>query len=174
MKSTRVRNLTIILLTVATVCTVSVLLYAADYNFSGTWKGEYKPAAPAAPPAKSQFVQGGGRGGAGGAGGGGGFGGGAPGGGFGGGGPQKITLRIKVNKDHASGNFTMGSSNPEDLREGKIEGNKLTFKTGVPPAAIYLNEAVLNEAGDMLSVSRTMEGKGGAGRAIMFELTRSK
>ncbi len=172
MKSTRVRNLAMILLTVATVCTVSVLLYAADYNFSGTWKGEYKPAAPAAPPAKSQFVQGGGRGGAGG---GGGFGGGAPGGGFGGGGgTQKITLRVKVNKDHATGNFTMGSGNPEDLREAKIEGNKLTFKTGLAPAAIYMNEAVLNEAGDMLSVSRTMEGKGGGGRAIMFELTRSK
>jgi hypothetical protein len=170
MKSTRVRHLAIILLTVATVSLVSVLLYAAEYNFAGTWKGEYKPAPPAPPAAKTQFAQG--RGGGGGAPGGGGFGGGAP-AGFGGGGPQKITLRVKVNKDHASGNFTMGSSNPEDLREAKIEGNKLTFKTGTPPAAIYVNEAVINGAGDTLSVTRTAEGKGG-GKPITFDLMRSK
>ena len=55
-------------------------------------------------------------------------------GGFPSSGPQKITLRVKVNKekDKATGNFTMGSSSPEDIREGKIAGNKLTFKTGLP------------------------------------------
>jgi len=168
MRSNRTRHLAIILMTVAAVSLVSVLVYAAEYNFAGTWKGEYKPAAPAAPaapPAATQFVQG--RGGGGGAPGGGGFG-----GGFGGGGGvQKITLRIKVNKDHASGNFTMGSSNPEDLRESKIEGNKLTFKTGLAPAPIYINEAVLN--GETLSVTRTAENQKGA-RPIHFDLTRNK
>jgi hypothetical protein len=173
MNSNRPRHLAIILLTVGMVSAISALLLAADPDFSGTWKGQYNAAAAPAPaPAPSETPAGGGgsRGGGGGGGRGGG-GGGAPAGFGGGGGPQKITLRVKVNKDHVSGNFTIGSSNPEDLREGKIEGTKLTFKTGTAPAATYVNQAVL--MGDMLAVTRTAEG-GRGGKPMEFTLTRGK
>ena len=95
------------------------------------------------------------------------------GGGFPSKGPQKITMRVKVNKegDKATGNFTMGSSMTEDIREGKISGNKMTFKTGVPPAAIYSYDAVL--IGEDLTVTRTMEG-GRGGRPESFTLKISK
>jgi hypothetical protein len=82
-------------------------------------------------------------------------------------------LRVKVNKegDKASGNFTMGSSSPEDIREGKIAGNKMTFKTGQPPAAIYDYDAVL--IGEDLNITRTAEG-GRGGRPQTFTLKISK
>jgi hypothetical protein len=82
-------------------------------------------------------------------------------------------MRVKVNKegDKATGNFTMGSSNPEDIREGKIAGNKLTFKTGTPPAAIYDYDAVL--IGGDLNVTRTAAG-GRGGRPQTFTLTTGK
>jgi len=155
MKSIRTRNRAIILLTAGTLSLISALAFAADYNFVGTWKGEYNPAASAPPPTPAA-APGGGRGGA---------------GNFGGGGPQKITLRVKVNKDKASGNFTMGSSQTEDIRESRIEGNKLMFKTGLAPAPIYEYEAVLT--GETLSVTRNVAG-GRGGKPTLFELTRSK
>jgi hypothetical protein len=140
-----------ILPVVGILCLVSAIALAADANFAGTWKGEYSASAPAA---TTPAPGGGNRGG---------------GGGFGG--PQKITLRVKVNKEKASGNFTIGSSSPEDIREGKIVDNKLTFKTGLAPAPIYDYEAAIN--GDDLSVTRTPEG-GKGGRPQMFTLTRGK
>jgi hypothetical protein len=182
-----------ILVIVGTLALASAIAIAADYKFAGTWKGTYTAAAPtpgtpaggaptagaatAAPaggtaPAASDGASGGGgrtKGG-----------GGAPGGGFGGAGgglpssgPQKITMRVKVNKegDKATGNFTMGSSAPEDIREGKISGNKLTFKTGLPPAAIYDYDAVL--IGEDLTVTRTAAG-GRGGRPQTFTLKTSK
>jgi hypothetical protein len=176
------RNLAGIVFIVGAIGMVSAIAAAADYNFAGTWKGTYSAAAPtpgtpdagaapaAAPPAASDGAS---------AGGGRSRGGGGAGGGFGGAsgspstGPQKITLRVKVNKekDKATGNFTMGSSGTEDIREGKIAGNKLTFKTGLAPAAIYDYDAVL--IGDDLAVTRTAEG-GRGGRPQMFTLKVSK
>src|SRR6185295_12538178 len=150
----------------------SALAIAADYNFAGTWKGEYNPAAtpaagaggtPAATPAPTGQS---GRPG----GGGGGFGG----GGFGASsGPQKITLRVKVNKekDKATGNFTMGSATTEDIREGRIAGNKLTFKTGKPPVTIYDYDAVL--IGEELSVTRTAaDGRGGKPQSFTLKVSK--
>jgi hypothetical protein len=78
---------------------------------------------------------------------------------------------VNKEKEKATGNFTMGSSAPEDLREGKIAGNKLTFKTGLAPAAIYDYDAVL--IGEDLAVTRTAEG-GRGGRSQMFTLKLSK
>jgi hypothetical protein len=65
----------------------------------------------------------------------------------------------------------MGSSAAEDIRETKIDGNKLSFKTGLAPATIYDYDAVL--IGEDLSVTRTAEG-GRGGRPTMFTLKRSK
>src|SRR5678816_1070417 len=145
MKTKMTRNLAGILVAVGVICTLSVVLLAQEYNFAGTWRAEIKP--PAAPAGGAPGgAPGGGRGGPGG----GGFGGAG-----GGGGVQKITLRVKVNKEKASGNFTVGSSATEDIREGHIEGNKLIFKTGTPPAQIYDNEAVL--IGEELSLIHISE-----------------
>ena len=186
-----------ILITVGTIGIASAIAIAADYHFAGTWKGTYTAPAPtpgagaggAAPTAGTASASGttpaatDGASSSGGIGGGGGRtkgGGGAPpGGGFGGGGgfpssgPQKITMRVKVNKegDKATGNFTMGSAQPEDIREGKISGNKMTFKTGTPPAAIYDYDAVL--IGEDLNVTRTAEG-GRGGRPQTFTLKVGK
>jgi len=160
-----------ILAVLGIACLVSTLLLAEDYNFAGTWKGEM--GAPAAPGGAAPGGATGGtatKGGGGGGGGRGGFGG----GGFGGG-PQKITLRVaSVNKEKgtAKGNFTFGSGSAEDIRDAKILGNKMTFKTGLPPAAIYEYEAVF--IGDELSVTRTSTGGRGGGFPTSFKLTRSK
>jgi hypothetical protein len=185
------QRLAAILFAVGAIGVVSAIAFAADYNFTGTWKGTYTVAAPtpgtpaggatpaattpaagATPTAGDSSSGGGGRsrggGGAGGAGGG--VGGASS---FPSSGPQKITLRVKVNKekDKATGNFTMGSSAPEDIREGKIAGNKLTFKTGLAPAPTYDYDAVL--IGEELSVTRTAEG-GRGGRPQTFTLKISK
>jgi hypothetical protein len=184
MMNTRVKqSLAGTLVVAGTLTLASAIAIASDYNFAGTWKGTYTPAPPtpgakadpatpaAATPAPSTpTTGGGGRGG-----GGGGFGGGG-GGGFGGAGgassgPQKITLRVKVNKekDKATGNFTWGGTT-EDIHEGKIAGNKLTFKTGLPPATIYDYDAVL--IGEDLTVTRTAEG--GRGKPQTVTLKGSK
>jgi hypothetical protein len=153
------RNLAGILAVIGIVCLVSTLLLAEDYNFAGTWKGEsgQAPAAPGGATAGTATKGGGG--------------GGRGGGGFGG--PQKITLRVaSVNKEKgtAKGNFTMGTST-EDIREAKIMGNKLIFKTGLPPAQLYDYEAVF--IGDELSVTRTASG-GRGGFPSTFKLTKNK
>jgi hypothetical protein len=182
------QRLAVFLFAVGSIGLISAIAIAADYEFAGTWKGTYTAAAPtpgtpaatpapaAAPPAASDGASGGGGrtrssgGGASSASSAGGTGGA---GGFPSSGPQKITLRVKVNKekDKATGNFTMGSSAPEDIREGKIAGNKLTFKTGLAPAAIYDYDAVL--IGEELSVTRTAEG-GRGGKPQAFTLKVSK
>jgi len=193
MMNTRVKqSLAGTLVVAGTLALASAIAIASDYNFAGTWKGTYTAAAPtpgtpaggptsaggataapaAAAPAASDGAPGGGGGRTKG-------GGGASSGGFGGAsgipssGPQKITMRVKVNKegDKATGNFTMGSASPEDIREGKIAGNKLTFKTGLAPATIYDYDAVL--IGQDLTVTRTAEG-GRGGRPQTFTLKGSK
>jgi hypothetical protein len=182
------QNLAGILFVVGSIGVVSAIAVAADYEFAGTWKGTYTAAAPtpgtpaagAAPagatpaggatPAPSDGAAAwGGRTRS--SGGGGSTVGGA--GGFPSSGPQKITLRVKVNKekDKATGNFTMGSAAPEDIREGKIAGNKLTFKTGLASAAIYDYDAVL--IGEDLTVTRSAEG-GRGGRPQTFTLKTGK
>ena len=182
------QNLAGILFVAGSIGVVSAIAVAADYEFAGTWKGTYTAAAPtpgtpaagAAPaaatpaggatPAPSDgAAAGGGRTRS--SGGGGSTVGVA--GGFPSSGPQKITLRVKVNKekDKATGNFTMGSAAPEDIREGKIAGNKLTFKTGLASAAIYDYDAVL--IGEDLTVTRSAEG-GRGGRPQTFTLKTGK
>jgi hypothetical protein len=129
-------------------------LLAEEYKFAGTWKGEYNPLAGVTPPAAGAAPAP------------------APRGGFGGPtGPQKITLRVKVKKDKATGNFTIGTGTTDDIHEGKIEGNKLHFKTGLPPGTIYDNDAVM--IGQELTVTRTAAG-GRGGRPQVFTLKQSK
>jgi hypothetical protein len=171
---------------------VSIALYAADL-FSGKWKGEVTgfgcggfrggaggggfPAGGGGgfPGGGRRFaaepVQRGGRGG-------GGFGGDA-GGGFpqGGarGGPQKVTLNIKAKEDKkegdikATGNITIGETT-EDVREGKIDGNKLSFSTGKAPSPVCEYKGELNPETMELKMSRNAAGASGAG--VQFTLKK--
>jgi len=148
--------------------------YAEDPPFSGKWKGESRAAAPAggaaapgaapggapgagAPTAAPAGAPGGGAPGGGAPGGGGraGGGGGGRGGGFGGGGggAQKATLNLKQSKDNKiSGNLTIGEAEPLDVKEGKVDGNTITFKVGRSgqPLTEYKGEL----KGDELTLTR--------------------
>lgn len=138
--------------------------YAEDPPFAGKWKGESRAAAPAggaaapgaapggtpgagAPTAAPAGAPGGGAPGGGGrAGGGGGARGGF--GGGGGGGPQKVTLNLKQSKDNKiSGNVTIGEAETLDVKEGKVDGNTITFKVGRSgqPLTEYKGELKDNE-----------------------------
>lgn len=111
---------------------------------------------------------GGGRGGAGGGGGrggGAGFGGGA--GGFGG--PQKVSLNLKQSKDNkVSGNITFGETDTNDVKDGKVDGNTLTFKAGRAPQPIYEYKAELKDNQMVL----TRNSPDGRGRATEYVLTK--
>ena len=171
------------LLVVGFVMLLTLVAYAADPPFSGKWKGQARvvaapaagapgaaPAAaaptvgaPPAPAAGAPSAPAGGGGGRGGPGG--------PGGGFGGGsaGPQKVTLNLKQSKENkVSGNITFGEAEPSDVKEGKVEGNILTFKAGRAPQPIYEYKGELKD--DELIL--TQDSPGGRGRTQQFVLTK--
>jgi hypothetical protein len=175
----------------------TTVIHAADPPFAGKWKGESKPAAaPArgsaagpgpgagAPAAGASAgaaptggtpatpAGGGGGGGRGGFGGNSGFGGGR-GGGFGGnsggGGPQKVTLNLRQSKEgKVSGNITLGENETNDVKEGKSDGNILTFKAGRAPGAVLDYKAELKD-GQMILTSTSPEGRG---RTTEYVLTK--
>jgi hypothetical protein len=167
--------------------------YAEDPPFSGKWRGESRAAAPGGPggtPGGAPGAGGAGAaaaapagapGGAPAAGGPGtapaapGGGGGAPGGGAarGGGGrgggfaTQKVSLNLKQSKDNKlSGNITFGESESLDVKEGKVDGNIITFKAGRPQPLDYKGEL----KGDELILSR--ENAGGRGPATQYVLSK--
>ena len=84
-----------------------------------------------------------------------------------------MTLNLKLKEDKktgqvkASGNITVGQTT-DDVRDGKVTGNKLTFVAGTAPAPIYEYAAELN--GDEIKVSRTAAGRGG--QPLVFSLKR--
>jgi hypothetical protein len=182
-----------LLLIMTLVVTLCVLAYGAEKGFKGKWKGEIAGGGFGAAGARgaggggldspdggfgfpgggldgpfgggpSQFAQ---RGGAQRGGGLGGFGG----GGGGGGGPLKVTLNLKTkDKDtKATGNITVGETT-DDVKDGKIEGNRITFRAGRSPAPIYEYKGELN--GDQLIMTRTPPA-GARGATVNFILKRS-
>ena len=171
--STRASNRTRvgILVVAVLVCLTPLAVYAADMEFSGKWKGESKPAAApaageatataAAPPTTGGGGRGGGRGGGGG---GGGFGG--RGGGFGG--PQKVTLNLKHNvKDNkVSGNIVIGET-VFDVKEGKIEGNKITFKAVTIGQPTVEYTGVMLKEGELTLTSKPTDGRGRATEYVL-------
>ena len=179
----------------ALVFVLSLAAYAAD-GFNGKWKGELPnpfagrggggaggAQAGGAPEGRGGGAGGGGFGGGGGGRGGGGFGGGRgggigggggfPAGGGGGFGPQKITLNIKLKEDKkanetkASGNITIGETT-EDIKDGKVQGNTITFTAGRSPAPIYEYIGELN--GDEIKMTRKDPARNGPG--TQFTLKR--
>ena len=136
-----------LMLVIATGADAAYAAYAEDPPFSGKWKGESRAAAPAgaaapgaapggapgagAAAAAPAGAPGGGAPGGGGRAGGGGGARGGFGGGGGGGGTQKATLNLKQSKDNKiSGNLTIGEAETLDVKEGKVDGNTITFKVG--------------------------------------------
>jgi hypothetical protein len=131
-----------VLLALGLICGLILVVTAADREFAGKWKGEMKAPAPVEPGGASQA----GAPTAGSGGGGGRFGGGGGrfGGGFGAGGfntgPQKVTLNLKQSKDKVSGNITIGTQT-EDVKDGRLSGNTITFKSGRAPQVYeYIGE----------------------------------
>jgi hypothetical protein len=166
----------------------TAVIHAEDPPFAGKWKGESKPAAapargsaasapgagaPAAGASAGAAPTGGAP--AAPAGGGGGARGGAQGrgGGFGGnsgfGGPQKVTLNLKQSKEgKVSGNITLGENDTNDVKEGKTDGNILTFKAGRAPGGVLDYKAELKD-GQMILTSTSPEGRG---RTTDYVLTK--
>jgi len=95
--------------------------------------------------------------------------GGGPGGGFPGGsgadrrGAQKATLNIKAKEDkkaaevRLSGNITIGETT-EDVRDGRIDGVKITFTTGKPPNPVCQYAGEVNPEAKELRMTRTTMG----------------
>jgi hypothetical protein len=85
-------------------------------------------------------------------------------GGFGTGGggvSQKVSLNLKQSKDDkVSGNITIGESNPDDVKEGRVVGNTISFKAGRPPQPIYEYYGELKE--DELVLTRNLPGARGS------------
>jgi hypothetical protein len=118
-----------ILRAIAIVSLSTLIAWAAEGQFGGKWRGELKVTTPppTTTPATNSPGGGGGR-----------FGGGRFGGGFGGG-SQKVSLNIKQSKENKiSGNIIFGEgSDAFDVKNGKVEGNILTFKAGRSPQPTY-------------------------------------
>ena len=166
------------LLAVGLVMLLTLVAYAADPPFSGKWKGQAKAVTVAAPAAGAPGAApaagtptvgappvpaaGGPPAPASGGGGRGGFGGGSS-------GPQKVSLNLKQSKENkVSGNITFGEAEPNDVKEGKVDGNILTFKAGRPPQPIYEYKGELKDNELIL----TQDSPGGRGRTQQFVLTK--
>jgi hypothetical protein len=148
-----------ILLAAGLICLSALVVYAADGEFAGKWKGEMKAAAV---PEGAPGAGAGGRGG---------FGGGGR-GGFGGGGPQKVSLNLKhdAKTNKLSGNFVLGDNDAYDVKDGIVEGNKIYFKAGRAPQPIYEYSGVMLKE-DELTLTRKADGA--RGRPVEYILKRS-
>jgi uncharacterized membrane protein len=149
------------LLVAGLICLTSLAVYAADMNFSGKWKGESVPAAAPAAGAAAAAPPPGGGGRGGGA-----RGGGGRGGGFGG--PQKVTLNLNHNvKDSKiSGNIVVGET-VFDVKEGKVEGNKITFKAVMTSQPTVEYTAVMLKEGELTLTSKPTGERGRATEYIL-------
>ena len=111
-------------------------------------------------------------------GGGGGFPGG--GGGFPGGpgadrrGAQKVTLNIKAKEEKKpveiklTGNITIGETT-EDVRDGKIDGSKISFTTGKPPNPVCQYSGELDAETKELRMTRTTTGNAAQGISLTLK-----
>jgi len=172
-------------LMITAACVVAALIAlspsgrSASKGFNGKWKGEIQfptpggrgrggaPQTQGQQPFPQQFVQ---RGGGGSRGGDGGF----PLGGVNPGnfGPQKVALNIKTKDDDtkAVGNITIGETT-DDIKEGTIQGDMITFKAGTS-SAIYQYSGTRD--GDQIMMTRTSPASGErGGQSIQFVLKRS-
>lgn len=176
---TRNNRLRIAACVIAILAVFSPLGRGASKGFNGKWKGEIQLPAPGggrgrggAPQTQGQqppvqrFVQRGG--------------GGSRGGGFPTdgipraniGGPQKVTINIRTKDDDtkAVGNITIGETT-DDIKDGKIDGDTITFKAGTSSA---LYEYKGTRDGDQIMMTRTSPASGErGGQTIQFVLKRS-
>ena len=98
-----------------------------------------------------------------------------------------MTLRLKQSKDNKiSGNVTVGEAETMDVKEGKVDGNTITFKVGRSgqPLTEYKGELKDKEliltrqgstpspAGNPAAGGRGGFGGGGGGGATTYVLTK--
>jgi hypothetical protein len=89
------------------------------------------------------------------------------------GGTQKVVLNIKAKEDkkaaetRLTGNLTIGDST-EDVKDGKVEGVRLSFITGKPPNAVCKYAGELDS--DSSELRMTREAVGNAAGEIHFTL----
>lgn len=177
-RETKHRLKTVGLLALGLVFLLTMVVYAADPPFAGKWRGETRasgssggargPGGPGGPGgATATAAPGGGAPAApapGGPGGGGGGRGGFGGGGFGG--AQKVALNLKQSKDNKlSGNITFGESESLDVKDGRVDGETITFKAGRAPQPIYEYKGELK--GEELTLTRS-----GNGPVMQYVLTK--
>ena len=182
-RATRDQLKTAAFLTLGLVFLFTVVVYAADPPFAGKWRGETRAAAAAGPAGPTAGAPGGPGGaaadpGAGApaapgapAGGGARSGGGGGRGGFGGGAgaSQKVTLNLKQSKDNKlSGNITFGEGESVDVKDGRVDGNTITFKAGRSPQPVYEYKGELK--GEELILTR--DGAGTQGALPRYVLTK--
>lgn len=170
-------------LRIAVACFIAALAAFAPFarsaskGFNGKWKGEIQFSPPGErgrggasqtqgqQPPVQQFTQ---------------RGGGSRGGGFplsainrgNPGGPQKVTVNIKTKDDDtkAVGNITIGDTT-DDIKDGKIDGDTITFKAGTS-SALYGYSGTRD--GDQIMMTRTSRASGcRGGPSIPFVLKRS-
>jgi hypothetical protein len=78
-----------------------------------------------------------------------------------------VSLNLKQSKDNKlSGNLTFGESEALDVKDGKVDGNTITFKAGRPQPVEYKGELKGSE------LILTRENSGGRGPATQFVLSK--
>lgn len=80
-----------------------------------------------------------------------------------------VNIKTKDNDTKAVGNMTIGETT-EDIKDGKIEGNQITFKSGSPTPFEY--SGTLDA--DQIIMTRTPAAAGPrGGQPLQFTLKRS-
>jgi len=76
-------------------------------------------------------------------------------------------LNLKQSKDNKlSGNITIGEQNPEDVKEGKVVGNTISFKAGRAPQPIYEYYGELKD-GELALTRNASGGRGGPQQIVL-------
>jgi hypothetical protein len=76
-----------------------------------------------------------------------------------------VSLNLKQSKDNKlSGNITFGEGESLDVKEGKVDGNTITFKAGRPQPTEY--------SGELKGSELILIPSGGRGSSTQYVLTK--
>jgi len=91
----------------------------------------------------------------------------------GGRGPQQLTLTLKADGDTLTGSLTGGRGGEVQIKDGKISGSTITFKSTQMGRGGEINLSWSGTVkGDEIAMTRTVEG--GQGQSQEFTLKRQK
>ena len=84
-----------------------------------------------------------------------------------------MSLNLKLSKDNkVSGNITLGENDTSDLKEGKVDGNILTFKAGRSPSPTFDYKAEMKDGQMFLTSSRPAMSPDGRSARTEYVLTK--